>query len=120
MRFIIVLLCVITISCKKDEQVLSGPKSISLIDLQLDGRAFSYSYAGTSITPEVVFNFSEPIDSESLKNAIVMGDATTNVLLNFELTRGDSTVTVRTATSLKYLTSYSLQVSSLLTSSTKK
>ncbi|MBK5278523.1 MAG: hypothetical protein JJE09_06635, partial [Bacteroidia bacterium] len=46
--------------------------------------------------------------------------ATTNVLLNFELTRGDSTVTVRTATSLKYLTSYSLQVSSLLTSSTKK
>lgn len=107
-------------SCKNNEPSPdSGAKNISLVDLKLDGKAFSYTYSGTSVNPEMVFSFSEPIDHVSAQSAFTLGDAISNAL-SFTFSNGDSMVTVRTATPLKYLTNYSLQISSSLQSSTNK
>ena len=119
-RLVFFFICAITLSCKKDDPAPVGPKTISLVDIKLDTRPFSYTYSGTSINPEIIFSFSEPIDHESVKSAFVLGDATSTVSLNFEFAKGDSVVIVHTVAPLKHLSNYNLQVSSLLTSSTKK
>lgn len=120
-QWIFLLICAVAISCKNDEPAPdSGAKNISLTDLKLDGRAFSYTYSGTSINPEMVFTFSEPIDHTSAQSAFVLVDAVGNAALNVTFSHGDSTLTVRAVAPLKYLTSYSFQVSSSLASTTGK
>lgn len=107
------------LSCKNDSTKVSpGPKNISLLSVSLDGRPFSYSYSGTSITPQIVLGFSEPIDHTSAQNSILLNNGVVPVTISF--THHDSSLVVQPVNPLNYLTGYSLLVSPQLTSATKK
>ena len=116
----LVLLCFIFISCKKDDEPEPGSKFITLIDIQLEGKPFSYSYSGISATPELVISFSEPLDLQSAKNAIVFTSPTGDVLYDLSFAKGDSTLIIKPTSPLKYLSIYFLQISSTLKSASLK
>ncbi len=107
------------ISCKYDStQIISGAKNISLLNLQLDGKPFSYFYTNTSLAPKIIISFSEPIDHQSAQNFILINSG--YVSLSYTFSNLDSTVTVLPVNPLKYFTKYTLQIQSGLTSSTQK
>jgi hypothetical protein len=116
----LVLLCFIFISCKKDDEPEPGPKFLTLLDIQLEDRPFSYSYSGISNTPELIISFSEPLDHQSAQSAIVFTSPTGDVSYDLAFTKGDSTLTIKPATPLKYLSIYFLQISSTLKSTSLK
>ena len=119
--FILLIICTCLASCTKDDPTPDpGPKNISLTNVKLDGKPFSFTYSGTSVTPEIVISFSEPIDHESAKTAIYITANTGIVTLNFSFSNADSTVTIQPTTPLNYLKVYYLGISSELTSLTKK
>jgi hypothetical protein len=116
----LVLLCFIFISCKKDDEPEPGPKFLTLLDIQLEDRPFSYSYSGISNTPELIISFSEPLDHQSAQSAIVFTSPTGDVSYDLAFTKGDSTLTIKPTTPLKYLSIYFLQISSTLKSTSLK
>jgi len=115
--FLTILLSVsLLTSCKKDDEPDPGPKFITLLDVQLDTKPFSYSYSGASITPTLVFKFSEPIDHASAQSSLVLSTSTGVVSLDIQFTNGDSTLVVKPSNALKYLTVYYCEISSILKS----
>jgi hypothetical protein len=117
---VVVLLCFIFISCKKDEEPEPGPKFITLLDIQLEGKPFSYSYSGISTTPELVISFSERLDRQSAQNGIVFTTATGDVLYELGFAKGDSSLIIKPTSPLKYLSIYFLEISSTLKSASLK
>ena len=112
-----IVFCVLLNSCSKDSPAPStGPKFITVRDFSLDSKPASTDYSGTSVTPQVTIEFSEPIDHESASAAITMAAAT----LNYTFSNGDSIVTIQPNTPLKYLTAYRVVVSDQLKSTTGK
>lgn len=107
-------------SCSKDESPDPGPPFISLRDLSLDGKGFSYNYAGTSLKPAITIQFSEPIDRTSAQQNITIGSTTVDVKLDFTFSNGDSTLTIQPQADLKYFTNYNLGISETLKSTTGK
>ncbi len=119
--FLTTLLCLSFLpSCKKGDDPDAGPKFITVSDIQLDAKPFSYSYTGSSITPTLVIKFSEPIDHDSANSSLILTTATGDVSLSVQFSNGDSTLHVKPVATLKYLTVYFFQVSSKLTSVSKK
>ena len=118
--WLLVNVFIFSTSCKQDDPVLPGSKNFTLKDLQVDGRPLNYLYSNTSITPQIVFSFSEPIDQQSAKNNIVLESPTTSVALNFSFTNKDSTVTVSPGTPLNYLSAYNFAIGPDLMSKSKK
>jgi len=115
--FLLTLLSVFLLtSCKKDDEPDPGPKFITLQDVQLDTKPFSYSYSGTSITPTLVFKFSEPIDHTSARSSLVLSTSSGAVSLDIQFTNGDSTLVVKPSIALKFLTVYYFEISSILKS----
>ncbi|HNV30345.1 MAG TPA: glucoamylase family protein, partial [Cyclobacteriaceae bacterium] len=107
-------------ACKKEDEPLPGPEYITLLDVQLDGSPFSYFYTEASITPTLVFKFSEPIDHASAQSSLVLSTTTGNLSLEIQFLNGDSTLVVKPNLALKYLAVYYFQISSTLTSKTNK
>jgi len=103
-------------SCSKEDEPDPGPPFITLQDVQLDSKPFSYSYSGASITPTLVLKFSEPIDPVSAQSSIVLSTSTGSVTLDIQFTNGDSTLVIKPTTDLKYLSVYFLQISPILKS----
>ena len=119
--FLTTLICLSFLpSCKKEDDLDTGPKFITVRDIQLDAKPFSYSYTGSSITPTLVIKFSEPIDHDSANSSLILTTATGDVSLSVQFSNGDSTLHVKPVATLKYLTVYFFQVSSKLTSVSKK
>lgn len=117
--FLIIITC--TYSCTKEDPVPdTGAKKIDLTDVELDGKPFSLTYSGTSVTPEIVISFSEPIDHESAKAAIYLTSTTGNVALDFSFSNTDSTISIQPVSPLNHLKVYYLAISAELTSLTKK
>lgn len=107
-------------ACKKENEPLPGPEYITLLDVQLDGSPFSYFYNEASITPTLVFKFSEPIDHASAQSSLVLSTTTGNLSLEIQFLNGDSTLVVKPNLALKYLAVYYFQISSTLTSNSNK
>ncbi|HCW08735.1 MAG TPA: beta-glucosidase [Cytophagales bacterium] len=102
------------VSCHKTNDVTpSGNGTFKLTSASVDGKAASGSLLYISVTPSFVLSFSEPLDETSAKATISFSDGTP---IKTTFSNNDSTVTVQPATSLKYLTSYSLVSNSLLKS----
>src|SRR5260221_7178177 len=120
-QFVVFFLCfIILCSCKKDPQSPSGPQNFSIVDFQLDNRAFTAHFSDVSISPEIVIKFSEPIDQQSAQTAIVMSSLFGAVPLLLSFTNKDSTVTLRLANALKYWSLYNLQITTDLKSASQK
>jgi hypothetical protein len=115
---IFVIFCIS--SCKNDDPAPQKPQYFSLVDLQLDGKPFSYKYSGTSRVPQIAISFSEPVDRQSVQNAIILGGTSGTQTLNFSFKNNDSIVIVEPADPLDYWSIYSLNISTELNSATKK
>jgi hypothetical protein len=108
-------------SCNKSEPAPdNGVKVIVIRDFSVDSKPLSYNNVGTSLTPQLTIKFSEPIDHTSAASAITMASTTTSPTLDFSFSNGDSTVSVKPAATLKYLTSYVVAISDQLSSVTGK
>jgi hypothetical protein len=107
-------------SCKKEDEPDPGPPFITLQDVQLDSKPFSYSYSGASITPTLVLKFSEPIDPVSAQSSLVLSTSTGVVSVDIQFINGDSTLVVKPSNALKYLTVYYFEISSILKSVSQK
>lgn len=118
---IVVLSSLIILSCSDDP----GPKTpsarnITLEDITLDGRAFSYVYSNSSVTPQIVIRFSEPIDHQSAQTNIVLYSKSASLPVQLQFSDGDSVVTLTPVSPLSYLEIYSLFVLADLTATTEK
>ncbi|MBS1950088.1 MAG: hypothetical protein OJF59_002263 [Cytophagales bacterium] len=118
--FLLSVFCILLlISCRNDSvKVSSGAKNITLVSASLDGRPTSLSYSGASITPQLTLNFSEPINHASAQNYISLNGGI--VAISIAFTHHDSTLVIQPVNPLNYLTSYNLQVSPQLASTTQK
>jgi len=110
-------------ACKHDSPqpvVNPGAPNISLKSFTLDGKSLSSVYTNTAVLPQVILSFSEPIDQSAIQNSIIITGASGGVSLNFSFSHQDSVVTVSPVSPLNYISSYTLQVLSTLSSTTKK
>jgi hypothetical protein len=120
-HLLLLVICTIGSSCNDDDtNPDTGPKNINLINIQLDDRPSSSSYSGTSITPEIVMSFSEPIDHESALTNIVLTNNVFNIPLQFSFSNNDSVVHIHPTNALNYLSSYFLNIPIELKSITNK
>jgi len=118
--FVLVLIFFIPFaSCKYDSLTpSSGATNISLINLTLDNRPFSYTYSNSSISPTIVLSFSEPINHQSASNSLLFNSGAIPITIAFS--HHDSTVTVQPVNPLNYLKTYNLQILAQLKSTTNK
>jgi hypothetical protein len=110
-------------ACKHDSPqpaANTGAPNISLKSLTFDGKAMNSVYTNTSTSPQVILSFSEPIDQGSVQNSIIVTGSSGNAPLNFSFSHQDSVVTVVPTSPLNYFSSYTLQISTSLSSTTKK
>ncbi len=86
---------------------------MQLTSATVDGHLASGILQNIKISPSFTLSFSEPLDENSVSLCISFSDGTK---ISSAFSRHDSTVTVQPVTPLKYLASYSLQVTSSLKS----
>lgn len=120
LSFLFALSSLVIFSCKEDPTPDPGPKFIGIKDISLDSRPISYNYSGTSIQPELVVKFTEPIDHASATQKITMTGVPGDVNVSITFSNADSTVTIKPATQLKYFTAYSILIDPSITSTTGK
>jgi hypothetical protein len=108
-------------SCKYDSiENNSGQKDFNIVSLTVDNRPQANTYTNTSVTPNVVIKFSEPIARQSVANSILLYGPKGFVSLSLVYSDEDSVLTVAPSSALAHLGVYNLQVLSLLKSTTKK
>lgn len=110
----------ILVACKGDKDSQNPDIPFVLNDFQLDGSPLSYAYTKTSVTPQVSFSFSEPVDRSTATAGIVMSNLFGTIPMDFSFIHQDSVVIVQPSTPLKYWSVYYITVSSALTSSSTK
>src|SRR6266481_1994898 len=89
-----VLIWTALLSCSKEStKPPTGAANINLINVELDNRPFSYSYSNSSISPEIILSFSEPIDHQSAQSSLLFNGGTVPIVISFS--QHDSTLTVR-------------------------
>jgi len=114
-----IIFLLLFVSCKSDSTTPQpGSTTITLINLEVDNRPWSSLYSNSSLTPEIVLTFSEPIDHQSARDNIVMNPG--SVPLSFSFSNQDSTIVIHAVNQLKYFSAYTFQILSPLTSTTKK
>lgn len=121
-KIILACMLVIAFSCSDNNEKPNTPdlKTFSIEEFKIDNQPYTSNFLNTSITPQIVMTFSEPIDHESVSSSILMGNGSGLISLNFTYTNNDSTVTATPFTPLQYFTKYNLSVSSELQSTTNK
>lgn len=102
----------------KDENPL--PENFTMTGFSIDDKSYNATLPNTSLTPEIVLNFSEPIDRTSAQSAIVLSTPTGNIDLTITFSNHDSTLTLSPVNELNYFTSYTFFVGSELASATNK
>jgi hypothetical protein len=107
------------LSCGKHSPA-PNTKPFTVLDLHIDGQPMSTSFSGVSVTPEITILFSEPVDHQTAQQGISLGDATVSFPLGFTFSRGDSAISFKSLSALKYLSVYNLNISSNLKSASKK
>ncbi len=120
-QFVLLIICACISSCTKDDPTPNTEsKNINLKALTIDENPVATSYSSSTILPEIVLSFSEPIDHESAKTSIYVTHSSGNIQLNYIFTNSDSTVTIQPAAPLQNLKVYYLGISDELTSLTNK
>src|SRR4051812_48917015 len=108
------------LACMRNE---TTPKSnnFTLRDIQLDKKPFSYSYNNSSVTPEIILSFSEPVDHASAQQKIILSSNAGSIIsLKYSFSHHDSTITVSPVVPMNYFTGYYLNILATLASSTEK
>lgn len=118
--FIAVLGFIFSCSENNEKPKVPGSKTFAIEKFEIDSRPYTSIFSNTSVTPEIVITFSEPIDHASAESSILMGNGSGVLSLNFSFTNNDSTIIITPVNSLQYLTLYNLSVSPELLSTTNK
>jgi hypothetical protein len=106
-------------ACKKknDDQIKEPPASFYLSALKVDGIYSGSSYKGLGVKPEVELSFSTTLNISSSSGGITMtGTDGSPVTLKIVSQDHDSTLVISPSSSLNYLSKYTLNVSTKLTS----
>ena len=114
-----VLVLFLVWSCKKDKSGGNPPPStpFNYTSLQVNGAFSGFKYKGVSNTPLIKISFTAPLDPLTANASITMAAKNGTVIpVNLLFEQKDSTVTVQPATPLNYLSGYTLNVISTLTS----
>ncbi|HTJ53545.1 MAG TPA: Ig-like domain-containing protein, partial [Cyclobacteriaceae bacterium] len=111
-------ICINENSCKKEntEPQPVGPKNFTITTIEVDGKNSGFNYPNASITPQIVFSFSDKIDHQSAQDNIIMNGTTGSVSLSITFSNGDSTLTIEPNNSLGYWNKYSIAISPKLMS----
>ncbi len=110
----------ILLSCAKNNPAPVSQSPFSIANITLDARPLSYTYTNSSISPQIVLSFSEPIDRLTVPDNIILSSPIGNIPLSIAFTRQDSAVTIVTSSPLKYLSTYYLTLSTSVQSVSKK
>ncbi len=110
---------ILFISCSKN-----GPapnlSPFAFKSITLDKNSLGSSYSNSSLTPEIIIYFSEPVNHTSAQSGIAMINTSGSVPLTITFTHQDSALSIKPSTPLKYWSINNLSVSTTVMSVTKK
>ena len=96
---------------------LPTPTSFTFISLKVNGTYNGFTYYGINTTPIIKFSFSVPINRISVNNAFSFKDDNgATISFNSSYENNDSTVVIQYLSPLRFITKYSLTVSTDLKS----
>lgn len=102
--FIAIFFC-----CNKSDALTppsSDKRNPIISSITLDGSNFNTTVVNTSLTPQIILRFSQPIKSTSLENVSLTDTYGTPIPIVKSLINNDSIITVQPANPLAYLTKY--------------
>jgi hypothetical protein len=107
----------LALSCRKNENPDPASVSFSYNSVKVNGTFSGFDYKGLNDLPSVKIAFSSIVDQVSAKSTITMTDKNSvTIPVNLVFEKKDSVVTVKPASNLNNLTSYTLTVSNSLKS----
>jgi len=112
-----ILLLLLALSCRKNENPDPASISFSYNSVKVNGTFSGFDYKGLIDLLSVKIAFSSVLDQASAKAAITLTDRNSvTIPVNLVFEKKDSMVTVKPASTLNNLTSYTLSVSNALKS----
>ena len=112
-----ILLLLLALSCRKNENPDPASVSFSYGSVKVNGTFSGFDYKGLNDLPSVKITFAAALDQASAKSSITMTDKNSVAIpVNLVFEKKDSAVTVKPASYLNNLTSYTLTVSNALKS----
>lgn len=112
-----IVLLLLALSCRKNENPDPASVSFSYNSVKVNGTFSGFDYKGLNDLPSVKIAFSSVLDQASAKSAITLTDKNSvTIPVNLVFEKKDSMVTVKPASSLNNLTSYTLTISNSLKS----
>jgi hypothetical protein len=109
------------LSCSSDDDPDTPvAKNITLLDLTLDERPFTYVYSNSSLSPVISIRFSEPIDRLSAEQNILLYSTTAAIPLSYSFSHQDSVVEVSPVAPLDHISVHNLFILANLASTTDK
>ncbi len=105
-------------SCKKTENSPVHHITINMKSIEINNVELNTLLHGVNILPDIKITFSAPVDEKSVASAItVLSDNAVVTPLLFTYLNNDSTVSLRSAFELKFLSRYSIKIDTSLKSS---
>lgn len=112
-----IVLLFLALSCRKNENPDPATVSFSYNSVKVNGTFSGFDYKGLNDLPSVKIAFSSVLDQASAKSSITLTDKNSVIIpVNLVFEKKDSVVTVKPASNLNNLTSYTLTVSNALKS----
>ncbi len=116
------LLSVLLFSCGKNDSpapASQSPKPVTVKNIWLNTTAFDNTVYGTPLQPVIKVEFTEPVKSSTVSNAVKLTNASgTDIGTIATLQNHDSVLLVQPSTSLGYLSKFNFKISTDLKSST--
>src|SRR5438046_1152429 len=120
LRVLVIVSGIAVFSCSKNNPSPDSKNPFVVNSIELDGRPFSFSYSGTSLSQATTIHISEPIDHALAPTGITLSNVFGNIPLTYTFTHHDSAVVVQPSASLKFLSAYTLTISTSVASVSKK
>ncbi len=105
-------------SCKRQDEPAPSQAYFTLNTYTVEGKERQDMYHDVSLLPEISLSFNDKVDHHSVQAGILLTNGS-NIALNFGYSHNDSTVVVRPAVFLSYLTQYQVKITSDLLSQAK-
>lgn len=115
--FLYILLLFLALSCRKNENPDPASVSFSYNSVKVNGTFSGFDYKGLNDLPSVKIAFSSIVDQASAKSSITLTNKNSvTIPVNLVFEKKDSVVTIKPASNLNNLTSYTLSVSNSMKS----
>ncbi len=110
-KYLLLLLSVILVSCKKNENGSDKATALVLEGVFVNGVNSGFQYNNVNQQPVIQLNFSSPIDRASVATGIMLkNEANSTVNTTIEYANNDRQLLISPATNLSSLTAYRLEL----------